>query len=75
MGSVAVAQGLSCSKASGPGIEPMSLALAGGFLSTATQGSPYSFYGWVIFHYIYMCVCVCVCVCVCTPHLLKLIIC
>ena len=47
MASVVVAFGLSCSEATsdwdlpGPGIKPMSSALAGGFLSTAPSGKSY----------------------------------
>ena len=47
MGSVVVAHGLSCSVAcgilSGPGLEPLFPALAGGFLTTAPPGkSPHT---------------------------------
>ena len=38
VGSVVVAHGLSCSVACGPGLEPVSPALAGGFVTTAPPG-------------------------------------
>ena len=48
MGSVVVVQGLSCSAEMwdlpGPGIEPVSPALAGGFLTTAPPGKPLHYY-------------------------------
>ena len=41
MGSVVVVHGLSCSwDLPGPGFEPVSPALAGGFLTTAPPGKP-----------------------------------
>ena len=48
-----------------PGLEPVSPALAGGLSTTAPPGKPsfVSFYGWVIFHCIYV------------PHLLYPFIC
>ena len=48
-----------------PGLEPVSPALAGRFSTTAPPGKPYFilFYGWVIFHCLYV------------PHLLYQFIC
>ena len=42
----------------GPGLEPVSPSLAGGFLTTAPPGKPYL---WTV-KYDYVCICVCVCV-------------
>ena len=81
-GSVAVIQGLSCTVACGilvpgPGIEPVSPAFAGGFLTTGSSGKSllFLFNSSEIYNFLshmhqlvsgfssFVCVCVCVCVC------------